>query len=80
MVDFIEKSRMTYFLYRSEATKQVGKYNENLFLAEDYEYFLRFALYNENLGFLHENLYIYKRHDNNLSNTKKDKPERQVGE
>ena len=56
------------FLYRKELAKKVGEYDPELFLAEDYEFFLR--CYEQSLGkfyYLKENLYDYTEHENNLT-------------
>ena len=35
------------FLYRSEIAKELGKYKPELFLVEDYEYWLRFFIFSK---------------------------------
>ena len=58
------------FLYRAEAAKQAGQYDAGLFLAEDYDYWMR--LYRIG-GFRHirESLYLYRRHAGSLTATKR---------
>ena len=58
------------FLYRAEAAKEAGQYDANLFLAEDYDYWMR--LYRVGtLRHIHENLYLYRRHAGSLSATRR---------
>lgn len=54
------------FLYRASIAKQVGLYNKNLFLCEDYEYWLRLAV-KTNLEPIRKCLYQYRRHAKSLS-------------
>jgi hypothetical protein len=46
--------------------EQVGEYNESLFLAEDYEFWLRASQVAPMLP-LHEDLYIYRLHEGTLT-------------
>ena len=55
------------FLYRREMYIKIGEYDENLFLAEDYDYWLRMYL-NGNLMHINKVLYDYGVHENSLSN------------
>lgn len=57
------------FLYTAEVAKEVGKYDANLFLAEDYDYWIRI---NEQGRIIHitDDLYLYRRHAKSLSETK----------
>lgn len=57
------------FLYRSEAAKKVGEYAEEMFLVEDYEYWLRFAK-QYSLAHLPVCLYEYRHHGTSLTETK----------
>lgn len=59
------------FLYRSEIAKQAGPYSEELFLVEDYEYWIRLSFITK-LGVLHKLLYKYRVHGGSLSATRKD--------
>lgn len=54
------------FLYRKSLALKAGPYDETMFLAEDYEFFIRCY---KNGRFLHltENLYDYSRHEASLS-------------
>lgn len=57
------------FLYNYEVFRQVGYYDMNLRLVEDYDYWIRiyekFPMYH-----LNEDIYLYKVHANSLSTTK----------
>lgn len=58
------------FLYRAEIAKQVGEYDATLFLAEDYEFWMR--IYREGeIHHIEESLYLYRRHGNSLTATRK---------
>ncbi|MCF0186974.1 MAG: glycosyltransferase [Bacteroidaceae bacterium] len=58
------------FLYTAEVAKKVGKYDANLFLAEDYDYWIR--IYHEGkMRHIKESLYLYRRHAQSLTETKK---------
>ena len=46
---------------------KIGEYDENLFLAEDYDYWLRMYI-NGNIKHIHKVLYDYGVHENSLSN------------
>jgi glycosyltransferase involved in cell wall biosynthesis len=55
------------FLFRKTLYELTGGYDESLFLAEDYDFWLRASV----LGVfkaLHKNLYRYRRHGNSLTN------------
>ena len=58
------------FLYTAEIAKKIGNYDQNLFLAEDYDYWIRIYL-NGKLKHLSESLYYYRRHSKSLTETKK---------
>lgn len=58
------------FLYRRELAQCVGKYDENLYLIEDYDYWLR-CLLNGKLRHLPLVLYEYRVHGNSLTNKRK---------
>ncbi len=57
------------FLYRKDVAAQVGDYDTDMFLAEDYDYWLRISQYTK-LKHLHQNLYLYRCHNKSLSSTK----------
>jgi glycosyltransferase involved in cell wall biosynthesis len=56
------------FLYRRDVYETIGAYNTNLFLAEDYDYWLRIYRKFE-VGWLHQTLYEYRWHGQSLTNT-----------
>lgn len=58
------------FLYRREMGLCLGAYAQDLFLAEDYDYWLRAAA-RFNIQPLHESLYEYRFHSGSLSETRK---------
>lgn len=58
------------FLYTSDIAKRIGGYDTNLFLAEDYDYWIRINKFGK-IGKLNENLYQYRSHSNSLTDTKK---------
>ena len=58
------------FLYRAEVAKKVGTYDANLFLAEDYDYWMRIYRVGK-IKHIKEFLYQYRRHSGSLSATKK---------
>ena len=60
------------FLYRKTIADLVGEYDYTLFLAEDYDYWLR-IYENSKMYHLSEVLYNYRTHRNSLSKTKTDK-------
>ena len=65
------------FLYRRNIAQQVGEYSENMFLAEDYDYWLR--IYQcASLKHIHQNLYLYRLHGKSLSSLKLDAVKRQM--
>lgn len=59
------------FLYKASIAKIIGEYDENLFLAEDYEYWMRIYIYGKMLH-IDNILYYYRRHDMSLTSKKKD--------
>lgn len=60
------------FLYTREIAKRVGEYDVNLFLAEDYDYWIRILRVGKILH-IKEVLYFYRRHGGSLSSTQKDR-------
>lgn len=56
------------FLYRRDVAEKVGKYNPELFLAEDYDYWVR-IWENTKCIAIHEDLYIYRLHATGLTAT-----------
>lgn len=59
------------FLYRAEVAKKIGEYDTNLFLAEDYDYWIRIYRIGK-IKHLKERLYLYRRHKESLSETRKE--------
>lgn len=60
------------FLYRKEIAKKAGEYDPDLFLAEDYEYWIRIKKEGK-LEHIHEELYFYRIHSKSLTSVKQDK-------
>lgn len=58
------------FMYTAEVAKKVGKYDVNLFLAEDYDYWMRVSCEGEVIHII-DDLYLYRRHSGTLTETKK---------
>lgn len=57
------------FMYRSRIAEIIGEYDVTLFLAEDYEYWLR--IYEKSkIKHIHESHYFYRCHDKSLSSTR----------
>ena len=56
------------FLYHKSVLETVGGYDENCFLIEDYEYWLRIASHYA-IGRINDVLYLYRVHTQNLSST-----------
>jgi len=54
------------FLYRKAVAEQAGEYDENLFLAEDFDYWLRISK-TSLLARLHEPIYNYRFHSGSLT-------------
>lgn len=57
------------FMYRSEIAQIVGEYREDLFLVEDYEYFLRMS-FHCNFAHIPQFLYYYRDNPNSLTATR----------
>ena len=58
------------FMYRSEVAAKAGDYDPDLFLAEDYEYWIRISK-NAKIAPLHKNLYIYRLQGQSLTGSLK---------
>lgn len=59
------------FLYRKSVINDIGEYNPDFFLVEDYEYWLRILYKYGNIGFIDEVLYLYRRHSKSLTGTRR---------
>ncbi|QFJ54993.1 glycosyltransferase family 2 protein [Pseudobutyrivibrio xylanivorans] len=58
------------FLYRREILKEVGEYDKEMFLVEDYDYWLRVYFRYGSIGYINDVLYDYRMHSNSLSKTR----------
>lgn len=56
------------FLYTRKVYENIGEYNPDLFLVEDYEYWIRVCSKFEGVA-IHEKLYKYRSHSDNLTST-----------
>jgi glycosyltransferase involved in cell wall biosynthesis len=61
------KDGLPSFLYRRSVYERVGDYAADLFLAEDYDYWLRVLAAGFTLLPIHETLYEYRRHASSLT-------------
>ena len=60
------------FLYRNIVLKEIGEYNPDYFLVEDYEYWLRILFKYKNIGFIDKVLYIYRKQSKSLTATRQE--------
>lgn len=58
------------FLYRADTAKKIGEYDPNLFLAEDYDFWIRLYKVGRILH-IEDNLYYYRVHGKSLTETRK---------
>ncbi len=58
------------FLYRREVYKTIGDYDETVFLAEDYDFWLRVST-KFRLSPLHKELYFFRRHSASLTDSRR---------
>ena len=58
------------FLYTADAAKKIGEYDTDLFLAEDYDFWIRLYKVGKILH-IEDNLYFYRIHGKSLTETKK---------
>jgi glycosyltransferase involved in cell wall biosynthesis len=59
------------FLYKKEAHKKLNGYNPDLFLVEDYDFWIRATFENFKFYQLTEKLYYYRFHENSLTETRR---------
>ena len=57
------------FLYTKSIAKKVGEYDANLFLAEDYDYWIRIGRHGK-MCHIDDDLYLYRWHEQSLTQTK----------
>lgn len=55
------------FMYCKEVVDQIGEYDTTMFLVEDYEYWLRILDEYGEIGYLEENIYLYRIHEGSLT-------------
>lgn len=55
------------FLYRQTVPDEIGVYDADMFLAEDYEYWLRILCQYKSIGFINKVLYTYRCHSHSLT-------------
>ncbi len=60
------------FLYKKEVHQKLNGYNPNLFLVEDYDFWIRAAFENFQFYQLKEKLYYYRFHENSLTDSRRD--------
>lgn len=60
------------FMYRREVMEEVGDYAQDLFLAEDYDYWLRISA-KFRLAALHKDVYRYRLHPQSLTSSRRDR-------
>lgn len=58
------------FMYRHELLESVGGYDPEMFLVEDYEYWLRILFRYGKIGHIDRRLYLYRKHRESLSSTR----------
>lgn len=58
------------FLYRASVAREIGNYDEEKNLVEDYDWWLRMGLVGE-IGRINKNLYYYRKHENSLTTQRK---------
>ena len=58
------------FMYKREVLSVIGEYNTNLFLVEDYDYWLRILFHYKSIGYIDKVLYHYRQHSGSLTSTR----------
>lgn len=66
------------FMYRREVYQKVGGYDANLFLVEDYDYWLRILEKFDGIKPIPEYLYLYRKHSGSLTERRKKTIEEQL--
>lgn len=66
------------FMYRKSVVDAIGEYNTDMFLVEDYEYWLRILFNYGDIGYIDETLYLYRVHNESLSSTRKYEIQKQL--
>lgn len=61
------------FMYTKRIAEKIGNYDPDLFLAEDYDYWIRIYANGKIFRLKEENLYYYRRHADSLTETKQNK-------
>ena len=65
------------FLYRARIAKQIGEYDASLFLAEDYDYWIRIFI-EAPIKRIPMDLYYYRKHGGSLTETRKESIQHQA--
>ncbi len=58
------------FMYRYKVLEEIGNYNLDWFLIEDYEYWMRILFFYGKIGYISQTLYKYRYHNNSLTATR----------
>lgn len=66
------------FMYKRKVLDDLGGYDTNMFLVEDYEYWLRILTNYGSIGYIDEKLYLYRFHGGSLTGTRKQDIRRQL--
>jgi len=67
------------FMYERDVMEQIGKYDADMFLVEDYDYWLRILRHYGVIGNINQVLYQYRMHGNSLTVTKQAQIRVQLG-
>lgn len=66
------------FMYRSQVWNEIGKYDINRYLVEDYDYWLRIIDRYKRIGLIDETLYLYRSHEESLTSQHRKKVNEQL--
>lgn len=66
------------FMYRHDVLREIGGYDPDFFLAEDYEYWFRIFFHYGSIGKIDDVLYVYRIHSQSLSATREEEVHRQL--